>query len=319
MLRRRFGCSGGSVAYTARVSVLVGVVVVFLAWTASASAEIDAQDLRDAKLRTETFVPSGEDEVGGSVQCPDGTGVLTGGAYWHAPGKGPSIIADFQTLNSSGPRGDDRWYADGRGSPPMRLTVAVRCLAKPKLHAEHTEKLSLDPADADPVGSYLACPSGTRALSGGAIWHPRGAPPDPDLSTHGILASSSVTSDDRGWYADGMDNYIGDDQIFTISVRCLEASKLAVTRLRDRTISAVEHDEVAGAAVKCKHRSRALTGGGYWHPPGLGPDPAGNKTIFSGANSFVEQGRAWFTDGLNFRSPDPTRDLTVESLCLKPG
>ncbi|MGH2924558.1 MAG: hypothetical protein ACRDK1_01150 [Solirubrobacterales bacterium] len=298
---------------------MVLTAVGFLVWSAPASAMIDAQDLRDAKVRTATFVPPGEDDVGGSVTCPSGTGVLTGGAYWHEPGEAPSITADFEELNSSGPRGGDHWYADGRGTTRRRLTVAVRCVADRKLRDVSTEKLSLDPADGGPVGGTVACPSGTRALSGGAVWHPRGAPPDPSLSSHGMLASSAVTSDDRGWYADGTDNYIGDDEIFTISVRCLKVSKLAETKLRARPISAVEHDEIAGAAVKCRHGSRALTGGGLWHPPGGGPDKAGNTGIFSGANSFVKHGRAWFTDGLNFVSPDPTRDLTVEALCLKPG
>jgi hypothetical protein len=84
-------------------------------------------------------------------------------------------------------------------------------------------------------------------------------------------------------------------------------------------IQDVGHDETAGFAVRCKHKSSALTGGGYWHATGAGPDPAGNTGIFGGSNSQVKGGRAWFAEGFNFFSPDPTRDLTVQALCLKRG
>jgi hypothetical protein len=317
VIGRRSRWSRGRLAVAAGSLALAGLV--FLAWTGRAAAAIDAGDLHDAKRVAKSFHTPGEGDVGGSVKCPRRTRTLTGGAYWHLPGKEPSISDGSEELGSSGPIGGNKWYAHGRNRTEQRLTVVALCLPKRKLHGVHTEKLSLDPADADPVGSYLPCPSGTRALSGGAIWHPRGAPPKPSLSDHGLLASSTVTSDDRGWYADGTDNYIGDDQIFTISVRCLKASKLADTTLRDREILAVAHDETAGFAVRCKHKSRALTGGGYWHASGQGPDPDGNTGIFGGSNSLVEGGRAWFAEGFNFVSPDPTRNLTVQALCLKAG
>jgi hypothetical protein len=297
----------------------IALVAAFLASTVRASAKIDAGDLAGAKLRTKTFVATSEGDIGGSVKCPKRTRILTGGAYWHQPGKGPSIEDDFEELGYSGPLGGTRWYAGGRSHGPSRFTIAVRCLSKHKLRGLKTKTVNLDPADAGPVGGYLACPPGMLALSGGAIWRPRGALPKPSLADRGLFASSTVTSDDRGWYADGTDNYIGDDQIFTISVRCLEASKLADTTLRDKVIENVGHDETAGFAVRCKHKSRALTGGGFWHPAGGGPDPSGSGNIFGESNAAVNGGRAWFTESFNFFTPDPTRDLTVQALCLKRG
>jgi hypothetical protein len=70
---------------------------------------------------------------GGYVSCPPGQRIVTGGAFWHAPGAGPSpALASLSRVSSSAPTPDGSgWYADGlHGSDSaLRLHTVLLCIA----------------------------------------------------------------------------------------------------------------------------------------------------------------------------------------------
>lgn len=309
--------------------VTAAAVTVVLAVPPSAAAKLDAGDLKNAQLRTKTFLPFTGDfgdpapPPGGYVKCPKGTRVLTGGAYVHDPGEGPSTPGpgEFEPIGASAPtKNGKRWYAAGvELTAPKRVTVAVRCLPKRKLSAVESKVAELNPASGEAIGKTLRCSRGMEALTGGALWHRPGERPVPEEAGKGLLASSTVTANGRAWYADGTDNFLIEEERLRVVVRCVPKAELAGTSTKERTIEDVPDDGIAGATVRCRKGRRALTGGGFWHASGSGPDPAGNAGIFGGSNSFSRNGKSWHAHGLNFNAGGTggIRSFTVRAICLK--
>lgn len=158
-------------------------------------------------LRTQTFDVSADKSTGGYVTCPNKQRIVTGGAYWHQPGKGPDpntnahnlayIASSSATLDAKG------WYADGWNHRASQLTVTALCLPNSQVgrYALRTKTFSRQANGT--AGGYLKCPAGQRIVAGGAYWHQPGQGPNPANAPNVTLGSSAATFDAKGWYADG--------------------------------------------------------------------------------------------------------------------
>jgi hypothetical protein len=86
-------------------------------------------------LKTQDTAPAGVGaSVGGGLACPAGERIVTGGAFWHVAGMGPSTsLADNRFLSSSSPTADAKgWYADAFNGGPTadaQLETVVLCIA----------------------------------------------------------------------------------------------------------------------------------------------------------------------------------------------
>ena len=136
--------------------------------------------------------------AGGYVSCPAGYKVFTGGAFWWRNSPDEFLIGDpTLTLNGSTPTFDGNgWYADGlnfNDAVDANLRVIARCLPEGRLDKVKLRKETVGVSSSGPVDRRVACPDGTRIISGGAFWHYPGAAPD-WTSAFDRLASSGPTS-----------------------------------------------------------------------------------------------------------------------------
>jgi hypothetical protein len=83
-------------------------------------------------LKKETLPAGSNGVAGGYLKCPKNHLIVAGGAFWHAPGKGPNPSNALQDqLGSSAATFDAKgWYADGDGTSSLRLTIVAQCLPK---------------------------------------------------------------------------------------------------------------------------------------------------------------------------------------------
>lgn len=72
------------------------------------------------------------------------------------------------------------------------------------------------------AGTYLRCPAGTLAYTGGAFWHQAGSPPNPALATHALTPGNTATYDALGWFASGTNDWgAGTNLVLTLDAQCL--------------------------------------------------------------------------------------------------
>ena len=298
------------------------LVLALLVPATAGAAKIDAKDVRSAELKTKSLRSVNQDNLGGTAHCPNGTRVLTGGAYWHKKGKPPK--AEYKGLSaeltSSRPSVDGKgWFASGVGEDKFILEIEVLCLPAKNLKDAAPMTVSGFPPDGGAEGGFLSCPSDFETISGGVSWATSFENEDPDDAFRALTASSTVTGDSTGWYADGTDNWVGQPPVLGIFivVRCLPSDQLGKTVLRSKNFEATD-DEVVGGTAKCPKETEALTGGGYWNTGG-NPTPDSNEGIFGGSNGFTKGNKGWFASGNNFNAGGVggTRTLTVQVLCLK--
>lgn len=177
--------------------------------------------LRDASMKVRTFRPSPTGRAKGTAPCPNGTRVITGGALVHAPGAGPTpqanaIVGDSLPLPSGA-----AWYAEADAQPPYtRLTVIARCFPESKLAGIRISRKTLYPVTGfDPIGGFTSCPGATRALTGGAYFHP--GIEGPKTRVIPSASGGSVPTTDGDWYAYGQHFTNGDQIGHTTIVHCL--------------------------------------------------------------------------------------------------
>jgi hypothetical protein len=180
------------------------------------------------------------------------------------------------------------------------------------LHPGHyiLNTVTLDDAGANPAGSYLTCkdPKKQRIVTGGSFWHQSGQGPDPGTAFAYELGSSAATFDAKGWYADGFS--FATEQL-TITALCLPKSQVGPYTLRTRTLNVAAHN-AAGGSVKCPLKQRIVTGGAFWHQPGLGPDPSNAVNDHLGSSNPTLNGKGWYADG----ATSVASRLTITALCL---
>ncbi len=174
------------------------------------------------KYTLKTVDLSSSDTAGGYLACPTGQRIVSGGAYWHAPGQGPDPSSVDDWIGSSTPTTDGKgWYADGFTDSARQLTITALCLPKQQIGTYTLKTVNLNTgADGGRAGGYLKCPKKQRIVSGGAYWHPPGQGPAPSSAGTDQMGSSTATTDGKGWYADGVGP---PDLQLTITALCLPA------------------------------------------------------------------------------------------------
>lgn len=300
---------------------MAAVLTALLALPATANAKIDATDVSAAKVREKSFTPAGVEPVGGSVKCPKGNRVLSGGAFWHqgsnrSPVKPPAT--SFPTLSASIPTFDGRgWYAHGTSSQAETLTIRILCTRAGHLEDYLALSSTFLPDDGDPVGGSEECDPGTVAFTGGSSWALGLGQESPADADRGLLASNAISEDGRAWYSDGLDVWVGQapDLHIVRAIRCLPNKQLAKTVIRTQSAPAAQGAEAA-AKARCSDRQRALAGGAVWHTGDGEPNLFTNAGISGGSSAATKDLRGWYAHGYNADSGG-FRTLTVQVLCLK--
>lgn len=249
------------------------------------------------------------------LKCGRGKRVVTGGAFWHVPGQGPTAGLGVWLQSSTPDYGSmNYWYAAGYnyGATTLALQVVILCLPAADVGAVTvvTQDLAVPnaPQPGNTAGNYVACPSGQKAVTGGAYWHrpARGA----DSSLSAVVQSSTVTTDGRGWYAAGA-NYSPDTLVMTIVVKCLPAGSVGTFDLR--TAEPTSNNLWVDGYLACKTGFRVVGGGAFWHKAGLGPDATLDAYLRS--STATTDGRGWYAGGKQFQSG---LHLQIVVLCVKP-
>ena len=129
------------------------------------------------------------------------------------------------------------------------------------------------------AGGWVACPTGMRAIGGGADWN---------QASFREIDYSAPTEDDGGWYAAGHSDTAGDS--LHVETYCVDSTELAAAQL----VTQAYTDPGSGATLTaaCPYGTRTLTGGVYATLAGSGVDPG----QFAGQmqDSFPDVGRlAW--------------------------
>ena len=142
-------------------------------------------------------IPAGP--VDRRVRCPDGTRIISGGAFWHRAGAAPDWIdALGGYLASSGPTSARAWYAAGANTAlaeRFRLTVVARCLASRRLSAYKR----LDDRTKLQSGAFwsvsAACGGSRRVGPVGVYFHKPRKPPRPALGDDTALTAVGARVD----------------------------------------------------------------------------------------------------------------------------
>lgn len=148
-------------------------------------------------------LPNNTDE-GGTVTCPQGTVVLSGGAY----------IASFSVkagINSSYPENDRTWTADANNFSGASTTFNVYavCATKPAGYKLVTGSPASNPAgDQDSAG--VNCPSGDVIFGGGAA---------AGSASISVGMTSSYPKNSTSWTV-AMSNFSESGETFTVHAIC---------------------------------------------------------------------------------------------------
>lgn len=115
------------------------------------------------------------------------------------------------------------------------------------------------------AGGWVACPTGMRAIGGGADWN---------MASNREIDYSASTEDDGGWYAAGYSGTAGDS--LHVETYCVDSGELATAQL----VTQAYTDPASGTSLVavCPSYTRTLTGGVYAALAGSGVDPG----VFAG-------------------------------------
>src|SRR5262245_31429423 len=145
----------------------------------------------------------------GTLKCPKGQVVVSGGAFWYEPGKSlDPAFALSSSLTASIPTSKGHsWYASGSTDSPRTLEILIHCLPSSRLGGGYvitTNELSEGGsaiAGSAWYGGSVGCPNGYQVVTGGALWHFPGDPPVPSTAIQHSLSGSAPFNNFRGWYA----------------------------------------------------------------------------------------------------------------------
>jgi hypothetical protein len=265
-----------------------------------------------------SMAPTGT--AGGSVSCPAGTKVITGGAEIHRPGEGlePPMILAWR-VSDSGPSADNQsWYADGTNTTtsPLRLVVEALCL-KDKFVEGYSVTTSDSPLSGGQFGGgYVTCANASdRVVTGGAIFHAPAAPPNPDDAASAHIEGSAPGFNRDGYYGDGG---APAPSTLSVSAHCLPKATVGNYTLEQKTLK-IKIGHVNGAYVDCPPGTYVVTGGAFFHAQDMGPMPDDANGRALGANvptggTDLAHPTRWYAAGQNLGTD--TSYLTIEARCL---
>jgi hypothetical protein len=149
------------------------------------------------------------------------------------------------------------------------------------------------------AGGWVACPTGTRAVGGGADWN---------MASTREIDYFAVTDDDGGWYATGKSSAAGDS--LHVEVYCVASDELAGAQL----VKNVYTDPASGTILvsTCPSGTRILTGGIYAAVTGSDVNPG----VFVGQmqNSYPHANVDWLASTPNALPAGST--VSVNAWCV---
>jgi hypothetical protein len=181
--------------------------------------------LRGAEVVRKRFELGTSVAGGGAAKCPRNMRVATGGVLWHEPGSRAPVSTDLRTSSSAPTKRARGWYGNGYHFHPGSLVLDVVAVCLPKGQLDDLERVAetLTPPNSTGQGARVRCPGGSRVLTGGALWHAPGSPPDPAIGATTLLSSSAPSKNARSWYADGANFYAPPDTQLTVVALCTPA------------------------------------------------------------------------------------------------
>ena len=203
-----------------------------------------------------------------------------------------------------------RHAASAAGALAISLLLATATGAAAQIHPGsyvtvfHTTTVAAGHAGA----ATATCPTGNRAITGGAYWHRSGQNGDPALLA--VLRSSAPTSDMLGWYTAGA-NDSAETLYLTTTVQCLPKNTVGSFTVKSREVT-VDPVRPGNADLRCGAGQKVMSGGGVWHKPGQAPK-AGLIGRLTGSIPDTD-GNGWTVIGRN----DGTSilNLRVTALCV---
>ena len=206
-----------------------------------------------------------------TAYCPSGFTPVSGGIS----GPGPfTVINEYATYwNNSF---SEQVYSQiGNAS----YVLTAECAAADQVGGIQVIGADFDRNSSGLAGGWVACPTGTRAIGGGADWN---------MASTREIDYSSATADDGGWYASGYSDTAGDS--LHVETYCVESSELTAAQL----VTQAYTDPGSGTSLvaACPYNTRTLTGGVYAALAGSGVNPG----VFAGQmqDSFPDVNRfAW--------------------------
>jgi hypothetical protein len=194
----------------------------------------------------------GGDFVPMTAYCPSGYTPISGGVS----GPGPyTVINEYATYPDSS--FSEQIYSQISN---VRYVLTAECAQADQAGAIQVFGADFGRNSSGLAGGWVACPTGTRAIGGGADWN---------MASARRIDYSAPTDDDGGWYAAGYSDTSGDS--LHVETYCIDSGELAAAQL----VTQAYTDPASGTSLMaaCPVNTRTLTGGVYATLPGSGIDP----------------------------------------------
>jgi hypothetical protein len=164
------------------------------------------------------------------------------------------------------------------------------------------------------AGGKVACPSGHKAMAGGARWLPDGFATGTRLVGVRWLAASLPTNNGTRWYvnAANMDMAV-DAATLRIVVTCLPASVVGTTSSVTTFVSPSGSTGAVKTIASCGSGRRVVSGGVAWQVPGQGLDHALAEHHVLSSSAPRVSGGGWF--GAGQKSAPSGAQLKVVAIC----
>lgn len=292
-----------------RSPVLLALAAAILVIATGASPAAAAIHTGDRVLvTTSVFAPKYAD-VGGRVDCPPGHVVISGGASW-VVGSEPQTApqAKNRYLDASRPiDGGTAWYAVGTNlNDDATFRIAAWCLPADQVGPYVTRKRAL-PFTGKPSGS-VGCPSGQRAVIGGASLQEDGEPLTAGIAPNGLLSSLLMRSDQRGWQASALLNSSSRAKLRLI-VLCRPDAAVGTYQ---RHVEVATFGQTRGRVAFCLDGAGVMGGGAGWQT--TAGAFIGGIGVLSSSSPDVSYGGEWFATGRN-RWTGKDVQLRVVTVC----
>jgi hypothetical protein len=231
----------------------------------------------------------GGDYVPLTAYCPSGFTPVSGGIS----GPGPyTVINEYATYwNNSF---SEQIYSQLSN---VRFVLTAECAAADEVGGIQVIGADFDRNSSGLAGGWVACPTGTRAIGGGADWN---------MASNREIDNSAPTADDGGWYASGTSYTAGDS--LHVETYCVDSAELTGAQL----VTQAYTDPASGTSLvaTCPYHTRTLTGGVYTALAGSGVNPG----QFAGQvqDSFPDMNRlAWHASVPDYMPAGSTAYVTA--------
>lgn len=238
----------------------------------------------------------------GTVRCPSGKRVISGGVAFHRPDLGP-VSGLSAKLISSSPTTDGRgWHAAGMSAEEdvvIQMRITVVCLPKRSVGTYTVRTKDLTADSTLHFSGSVGCGSGKRIVTAGAFWNPGTGAPAPTGADN--LFSSGPSADGRRWAASGF-AFASPDDVLRIVLLCRPTTSMRSVSIRTRDLTSGYY---RGGYVACPSGKRAIAGGVDWIEDGTSSPHGGFLTSSSVRPSLT----GWYAAGAT--GPDTIMRLRV--------